>query len=139
MAQETPKRLRVDWPESGEPGKPGMEFDGLGLSGCHGATDYAPEGMAGGLLVLNETPRGLELISRFDYEWIGCTTGKGKTGCENVRLHELSVFVPGLDLLDLSDGIQWTGGELKLRSLVGNPLHAIRSQRESRVPTRRSP
>lgn len=114
MVQETPKRLRVDWIDSDVPGVPGMEFEGWGLTGCHGATDV-PEGMVGGFLTLNETSRGLELTSRFDYQWINCTMGKGKTGCENVRLRELSVFVPGLELSDLSDGIQWTGGELELR------------------------
>ncbi len=115
MLQST-KRLRVDWTESDVPGVPGMEFNGWGLSGCHGAAEYVPEGMAGGFFTLNETPQGLELLSRFDYEWIGCTTGRGKTGCSNVRLYELSGLFPGLDLSDLSvmGDTQWAEGTLSL-------------------------
>lgn len=116
MVQST-KRLRVDWTESDLPGVPGLHFDGWGLTGCHGATDYVPEGMAGGFLILDETPRGLELISRFDYEWIDCTTGKGRTGCSNVRVYELSGLFPGLDLT-LTSGPQNVDGTLSLSKFV---------------------
>lgn len=93
MEVQSRKRLRLDWPEGTAKGVPGLwmgfPMDGW-HEGCHGATDFVPEGMSGGLLILNETPRGVELISRFDYDW-QCTAP-----CQ--LLYELTGLFPGLDL-----------------------------------------
>lgn len=115
MVQST-KRLRVDWPQGDEMGKPGvlMDLSDWGLSGCHGATNIVPEGMAGGLLILNETPGGVELISRFDYVW-ECTTTRGrKTSCSAQSLYELTGLFPALDL-SLMDENQDVTGMLRLQ------------------------